>query len=95
MKKHEMLDHMETLLKSKGMSRIDGGNGKIGINDTKASIQNAIDCLETSDEQMRDYLTIIKVKYPNTYRTITSGGDWLTHYHNRLYVYNTARLAIA
>mgnify|MGYP006921813690 CR=1 FL=1 len=51
-------------------------------------------CLRTADEQMADYLTIIKLAYPNTYRTITQ-SDYLRHSHNRLYVYNTARLVLA
>lgn len=95
MTKRELLARMNELLAQKGMTRIDGGNGAIGMNETKGMIQNAINCLETSDDIMRDYLTVIKLKYPGTYNVIANNGDFLTHYHNRLYVYNTARMALA
>lgn len=95
MTKKQLLSRLDELMTEKGMTSIDGGNGSIGWNESKSSIQNAINCLEASDETMRDYLTVIKLKYPNTYKTIINNGDWLTHRFNRLYVYNTARMALA
>lgn len=91
MTKRELLQELQKLLIKKDMTRIDGGNGTIGVNDNKATIQNAIDCLKASDEQMNGYLIVFKLKYPNSYNIIINNGDWLTHYHNRLYVYNTAK----
>ena len=66
----------------------------IGANCTKAELQNALDCLRATDEQMADYLIVVKLAYPNMYRTITQ-SDYLRHSHNRLFVYNTARLVLA
>ena len=95
MTKRELLDQLHTALNAKGMYAIDGGNGAITANDNKATIQNAIDCLMATDEEMRDYLTVIKLRYPNIYRTITENGrEWLTHRHNRLWIYNNARIII-
>jgi len=95
MTKRELLTKLQAELTEKGMYAIDGGNGAIGANDNKATIQNAIDCLTATDEEMRDYLTVIKLRYPNIYRTITENGrEWLTHRHNRLWIYNNARMII-
>lgn len=95
MKKADLIKRLEELLEEKGMSKIDGGNGKIGWNDTKATIQNAIDCLTATDEEMSDYLTVFKMKYPNCYKAIMENGNWLTHYFNRYYVYSTARMILS
>lgn len=95
MTKRELLQQMSELLEAKGMTRIDGGNGTINANDNKAAIQNAINCLSATDEEMRDYLIVFKLKYPNSYNTIINNGNWLTHFFNRLYVYNTARMILA
>lgn len=94
MTKRELLTRLSELLAEKGMFSIDGGNGAICANDNKNTIQNAINCLETSDADMMDYLTVIKLKYPGTYNAVCNSGDWLTHSFNRLYVYNTARMAL-
>lgn len=64
-------------------------------NSRKDEIQNAIDCLECPDYTLDDYMTILKLKYPNTYKTIAENGDYKRHSYNRLYVYNTARLILA
>lgn len=89
MTKKELLQRYDIALKNAGMTRIDG----IGPNSRKQDIQNAIACLETSPETMNDYLTVIKLTYPSTYKTITEGGrDWLHHYHNRYFVFNIARM---
>lgn len=86
MTKLQMIKKLNELLEIKHISHLDG----ITTNSNKNSIQNAIDCLECTDDQMNDYLTVIKLKYPNTYNTISNNGDYLTHTFNRLYVYNTA-----
>lgn len=64
-------------------------------NSKKDQIQNAIDCLNCSDEMLDKYLTVVTLKYPNTGRTIANNGDFKHHSHNRLYVYNTARMILA
>lgn len=55
----------------KGIFRLDG----ITANSNKQELENAIACLECSDETLDKYLTVIELKYPNTYRTITNNGD--------------------
>jgi hypothetical protein len=90
MTKQELLRAIRAELDTRHMYSMDG----IGANCTKSELQNALDCLRATDEQMADYLTVIKIKYPNTYRTVTQ-TDYLRHSHNRLYVYNTARLVLA
>ena len=67
----------------------------INYNCNKGEIQNAIDCLNCSDEMLDKYLTVVTLKYPNTGRTIANNGDFKHHSHNRLYVYNTARMILA
>lgn len=90
MTKHELLKEYVELCEVKQME-IDG----IYANSNKSTIQNAIDCLKCPDENMDDYMTIIKLKYPNTYSTISTNWNYKTHRFNRLYVYNTARLLLA
>lgn len=90
MTKSELLKELNTQLDGKGMNRLDGING----NSRKEEIQNAIDCLACSDGLLDDYMTVIKLKYPNTHRTISNNGSWKRHPHNRLYVFNTARLLL-
>ncbi len=90
MKKWELLQKYNKLLGEKRMTRIDGISG----NSNKADIENAIACLECSDEQLDKYLTVIELKYPNVHRTISGNGDYKRHFHNRLYVYNTARFVL-
>lgn len=90
MTKRELLQQYSTLCDTHQIYRLDG----IGENSRKDEIQNAIDCLSCPDETLNDYMTVVKLKYPNTHRTIANNGDWKTHPHNRLYVYNTARLAL-
>lgn len=91
MKKIELFKEYERLCKEKtGLLRLDGVNW----NSNKNTIKNAIDCLSASDSEMNDYLTIIKLAYPNTYKTIANNGDFKKHYFNRLYVFNTARMVL-
>lgn len=91
MTKKELMNRLNELLKIKGMSRIETFSGSIGWNDNKATIEDAIKCLETTDEEMNDYLTVVKLAYPNTYKIIVGNGNYLTHSHNRYYVYTAAR----
>jgi hypothetical protein len=94
MKKIDMLRELDALLEKKGMAKIDCGNGKVAVNDNKNTIQEAIDCLSASDEEMQDYLTVFKLKYPNSYKRIVENGNWLLHSFNRFYVYSTAKMII-
>jgi hypothetical protein len=89
MTKNELLKEYHQLLKEKQMELIDG----INSNSNKADIENAIDCLKCSDEKMSEYLTVIKLAYPNTYSKIIA-SDYLVHYHNRYFVYSTARMLL-
>lgn len=90
MTKNDMLKELQLELDKSKMCKLDGINSNCG----KAEIQNAIDCMRCSDEEMNDYLTVVKLKYPNIYRTVTQ-SEYLNHTYNRLFVYNTARQVIA
>lgn len=90
MTKGEMLKELQALLDEKKMCSLDG----INANCNKDTIQNAIDCLKCSDETMAEYLVVIKLKYPGIYCTVTQ-SNYLKHRFNRLWVYSTARMAIA
>lgn len=90
MTKSEMLREYRELCEEKRV-RLDG----IYDNSNKRDIQNAIDCLKCSDDDMGDYLTVIKLKYPSMHRAIINAGDYLHHNFNRLFVYNTARHTLA
>ena len=89
MTKQELLQSIRAELDAKHMHSLDG----IGANSNRSELQGALDCLRATDDQMADYLTVIKLVYPNMYRTITQ-SDYLRHSHNRLFVYNTARLVL-
>ena len=91
MTKRELMARLNELIEEKGMHRLDGVNWS----SNKSEIENAIKCMECSDEQMDEYLIVIKLKYPATYQTIKSNGDYRVHPFNRLYVYNTARLVLS
>lgn len=91
MKKIELLNRLEELLKQNQMHRLDG----IGVNSTKASLENAIECMEASDSLLDEYFVVFKLKYPNSANAILNAGNWKTHYFNRLYVWNTARLILS
>ncbi len=90
MTKRDLLLELKKLLDEKRMYSLDG----LGGNSNKSELQNAIDCLRCTDEQMAEYLIVVKLKYPNLHRTITR-SDYLHHSHNRLFVYRTARQALA
>lgn len=95
MKKKDLMDKLEALLAEKKMCKIETFSGKIGWNNNKATIEGAIKCLEATDEEMNDYLTVVKLKYPNIYKTVVNNGNWLVHSHNRYAVYTMAKTALA
>lgn len=96
MTKRELLKKLQELLDRKGMPKIELMlGGRIGENCKKSAIEDAIKCLEATDEEMNDYLTVFKLKYPNSYNTIVNNGNWLTHSYNRYYVYCSAKAILA
>lgn len=95
MTKKELMNRLEELLAEKKIYKIETFSGTIGWNDNKATIEDAINCLESTDEEMNDYLTVVKLKYPNIYKTIVNNGNWLVHSHNRYAVYTMAKSALA
>lgn len=64
-------------------------------NSKKSDIENAIKCLECSDDILDKYLLVVTLKYENIGKVIAENGDFKHHQHNRLYVYNTARQILA
>lgn len=90
MTKNELLKQLKELEKIKKI-HIDG----ISVNSNKSIIQNAIDCLNCSDEVLDKYLIVVTLKYENIGRTVAQNGDFKHHAHNRLYIYNTARQILA
>lgn len=95
MTKKDLMKKLEELLAEKKMCKIETFSGKIGRNDNKATIEDAIKCLEATDKEMNDYLTVFKLKHSNSYNTIVNNGNWLAHPHNRYYVYCTAKQILA
>lgn len=87
MTSREMWQEYKRLLNEKGITHLDG----ITTNTNKKGLQNAIDCLNCSDETLNDYLIVVKLLLPNTYEKISKSNFKLNPF-NRLYVYNTARL---
>ena len=68
----------------------------ISYSSNKAALENAIECLKASDELLEEYLIIVKHKFNNIYKTITSNEtNFKNHSHNRLYIFNTAKLILA
>ena len=90
MTKAELMKEFDELEKEKGV-RIEG----IYWNSKKSTIENAIECLKCPDELLDKYLTVVSLKYENTGRVIAENGDFKHHSHNRLYVFNTARMILA
>lgn len=96
MTKKDLMDRLEELLEQKKMPKIEMMlGGKIDLNCKKSTIEDTIKCLEATDEEMNDYLTVIKLKHPNTYKAVVNNGNWLLHSHNRYYIWKTARLILA
>lgn len=86
MTKTELMKKFDELQKEK-KCKIAG----ISYNSRKSEIENAINCLECSDDMLEKYLLVVSLKYENIGRTIAKNGDFKHHQHNRLYVYNTAK----
>ena len=91
MTKRDLLKKLNFLLAEKEMPKIETMNGKINENCNKGTIQDAIDCLECDEKTLDDYMTVFRLKYPNSYKAISNNGNWKLHPHNRLYVYETAK----
>lgn len=90
MTKAELMKEFDELQEQKHV-HIDG----IYWNSKKSTIENAIECLKCPDELLDKYLTVVILKYENTGRVIAENGDFKRHSHNRLYVFNTARMILA
>ena len=90
MTKNDLLKQLKDLEEVKRI-HIDG----ISANSNKSTIQNAIDCLNCSDEMLDKYLIVVSLKYENIGRTVAKNGDFKRHGFNRLYIYNTARQILA
>lgn len=90
MTKVELMKEFEELEKEKCV-HIDG----IYWNSRKSEIENAIECLKCPDELLENYLIVFSLKYENTGRVIAENGDFKHHSHNRLYVFNMARMILA
>ncbi len=86
MTKNELMKKFYELQKKK-KCKIEG----ISWNSRKFEIENAINCLECSDDLLEKYLLVVSLKYENIGRVIAENGDFKHHQHNRLYVYNTAK----
>lgn len=91
MKKKDLMKKFQELLNDKKMSGIEG----INWNSKKSQIQEAIDCLELTDAELDEYMTVFKLKYQNTYNAIINNGDWKRHQYNRFYVYRTVKMILA
>lgn len=90
MTKAELMKEFDELQAMKNV-HIDG----ICWNSKKSTIENAIACLKCPDELLDKYLTVVSLKYEHTGRMISENGDFKHHCHNRLYVFNTARIILA
>lgn len=90
MTKKDLMKRLEAL-KQEMMMDVEG----IGWNSRKDQIQNAIDCLECSEEMMDKYFTVVSLKYANIGKEIEKLGDWKHHQYFRLYVYNHAKMILA
>ena len=90
MTKAELMKEFEELEKEKKV-HIEG----IYWNSKKSTIENAIECLKCPDELLDKYLLLVSLKYENLGRVIAENGDFKHHSHNRLYVFNTAKMILA
>lgn len=96
MEKKDLMNRLGELLEEKKMPKIELMlGGKVDWNCKKSTIEDAIKCLEATDEEMNDYLTVVKLKYPNIYKTVINNGNWIVHSHNRYAVYTMAKSALA
>lgn len=89
MTKAELIKEFESLEKEKGI-HIEG----IYMNCKKSEIENAIECLKCPDALLDRYLMVVSLKYENIGREIAQNGDFKHHSHNRLYIFNLARMIL-
>lgn len=95
MTKKDLIKRLEELLEEKKMSKIELMlGGKVDWNCNKSTIEDAIKCLEATDEEMNDYLTVIKLKYNNIYQKVVQHENWITGSYYRYFVYCTAKEAL-
>lgn len=87
MKSRDIWQLYKKCLDKKGLYKIDG----INTNSNKNDIIGGISCLACSDITMGFYLDVMMIAYPAMAAVIKANGDFLTHPHNRYYVYNVAR----
>lgn len=90
MTKAELMKEFKELEEEKQV-HVDG----VCWNSKKSTIENAIECLKCPDELLEKYLMVLSLKYENIGQTIANNGDFKHHSHNRLYVFNTARMILA
>ena len=90
MSAREMYQEYLRLLDEKGLSMLDG----INAGSNKRTLQNGIDCLNSTDEQMDEYLEVIKTEYPAIYETIKGCKNYKTNPFKRIWVYNNARMIL-
>lgn len=90
MTKKELLGIYRELLIEKDVPYIEG----INTNSSKSQIENAIRCLELTDEELDEYMIVLKLMYNNTYNVIINNGDWKKHQYNRFYVYSLVNSVI-
>lgn len=82
----ELWQEYQELLEEKQLQRLDG----INTRSTKAEIQNGIDCLRCSDEELTKRLESMKDEFPAISEAIKNNGDFKRHPFNRLFVFNFA-----
>lgn len=96
MTKKDLMKRLEELLAEKKMSKIELMlGGKVDWNCKKSTIEDAIKCLEATDEEMNDYLTVVKLKYNNIYKKVVEDANWIIGSYYRYYVYTLAKMALA
>lgn len=96
MTKKDLMKRFEELLEEKKMMKVELMlGGRIDWNCKKSTIEDAIKCLEATDEEMNDYLTVVKLKYNNIYKKVVDDANWITGSYHRYYVYTLAKMALA
>lgn len=96
MTKKDLMKRLEELLEEKKMQKIELMlGGKVDWNCKKSTIEDAIKCLEATDEEMNDYLTVVKLKYNNIYKKVVEDANWIIGSYYRYYVYTLAKMALA
>lgn len=90
------MKRLEELLREKDMAKIELMlGGKVDWNCKKSTIEDAIKCLEATDDEMNDLLTVVKLKHNNIYKKVVESGDWLTNSYHRYFVWTDAKMILA